>query len=406
MPAAIARVSLFDTLDFDMMSYKEVRDFRVQRNPEPYRCSQTLIYHFQDKKWWIKVTVEGVVPCFPHDTEPEKTKTSRQRRKEFQAFTSLIDFQLLKLLDNTVTEIILEEDGDPQTTEPLKLHREPEDTNGFAKLSRSLRFYIQEDPSRVIYPPRLQFPSFRAIDVAELVEEDEISDGVFRVLHKGDKVQYILKAINRSIYLPSDSDVIQQELENLKRFKGTAGIVQSAGIAVFTNPYATSQKGAEQIVINGILLEYHSGGSLQHILKEQRVREFGWERWAVQIGNALGNMHRENLTHMDLKPSNIVLGIDGNTVLIDISGIGGTTHEWRAPEIWGEISPLELPFQARRLNDVWAYGKLLAEIASHAGDSPYARILKSVAGHITEDVHNRWTLSEGISQLKECQYVD
>ncbi|OQE26051.1 hypothetical protein PENFLA_c007G00807 [Penicillium flavigenum] len=202
-------------------------------------------------------------------------------------------------------------------------------------------------------------------------------------------MQYILKAINRSIYLPGDSEVIQQELENLKRFKGTAGIVQSAGIAVFTNPYATSQKGAKQIVIN-----------------EQRVRGFGWERWAVQIGNALDNMHRENLTHMDLKPSNIVLDIDGNTVLIDISGIGGTTHEWRAPEIWGEISPLELPFQARRLNDVWAYGKLLAEIASHAGDSPYARILKSVAGHLTEDVHNRWTLSEGISQLKECQYVD
>ncbi|CAG8318863.1 unnamed protein product [Penicillium nalgiovense] len=141
MPAAIARVSLFDTLDFDMMSYKEDRDFRVQGNPEPYRRSQTLIYHFQDKKWWIKVTVEGVVPCFPYNTEPEKIKTSRERRKEFQAFISLINFQLLELLDDTITEMILE-DVDPQSTKPLKLHREPEDTNRFSKLTRNLRLYI------------------------------------------------------------------------------------------------------------------------------------------------------------------------------------------------------------------------------------------------------------------------
>ncbi|CAG8182845.1 unnamed protein product [Penicillium nalgiovense] len=190
MPAAIARVSLFDTLDFDMISYKEDRDFRVQGNPEPYRRSQTLIYHFQDKKWWIKVTVEGVVPCFPYNTEPEEIKTSRERRKEFQAFIVLINFQLLELLDDTITEMILEDD----------------------------------DLSRVIYPPRLQFLSFRAIDIAELVE-DEISHGVFRVSHKGRRIPYILKAINRSIYVPGESDVMQQELENLKRFRGTARIV-------------------------------------------------------------------------------------------------------------------------------------------------------------------------------------
>lgn len=29
---------------------------------------------------------------------------------------------------------------------------------------------------------------------------------------------------------------------------------------------------------------------------------------------------------MDIKPSNIVLSIDGNAVPLDISGIGGVTH--------------------------------------------------------------------------------
>jgi serine/threonine protein kinase len=102
---------------------------------------------------------------------------------------------------------------------------------------------------------------------------------------------------------------------------------------------------------------------------------------------------------MDIKPSNVVIDDSGNAVLIDISGIGGVTHEWRAPEIRDEISPIELPFETRRLNDIWAYGKLLAEIASNAGDSPFAGTLKWAAGHFTEDVHNRWTLSEGISRL-------
>lgn len=43
---------------------------------------------------------------------------------------------------------------------------------------------------------------------------------------------------------------------------------------VFAGPYATSQNGVEQMVVSGILLEYYSGGSLQRVLNEQRVREF------------------------------------------------------------------------------------------------------------------------------------
>jgi serine/threonine protein kinase len=87
------------------------------------------------------------------------------------------------------------------------------------------------------------------------------------------------------------------------------------------------------MVVGGILFEYYSGGSLKCVLNEQRVREFGWEQWTIQIGNALSIIHRAKETHMDIKPSNGVLDIYGNAVLIDISGIGGITHEWRAPEI-------------------------------------------------------------------------
>ncbi|KAJ5467087.1 kinase domain protein [Penicillium sp. IBT 31633x] len=273
MATATASVSLLNTPDLELKSYGEDNDYQAEGKPETYRRSLNLIYRFQDQKWWIKVTFKGAIHIYPHDVKPEQIKSKRERRKEFQDFVKLIDFQLLPLLDDTVTEVILNED--PETNEHIKLYREPEDTNPFTKLTRHLRFYIREDPSRVIYPLRQQFPSFRAIDLAELVEEDEISDGVFRVLHRSDKIPYILKVVSRPLYLPHDSDVIRKELENLERFKGVPGVVQSAGIAVFSNPYATSQNSLEQMVISGILLEYHKGGSLQRVINKHRVQEFG-----------------------------------------------------------------------------------------------------------------------------------
>jgi serine/threonine protein kinase len=207
--------------------------------------------------------------------------------------------------------------------------------------------------------------------------------------------------VNRPSYQPLDSDVIRQELENLEQFKSIAGIVQPAGAAVLPNPYMTDPQSSDpQIVISGILLEYYSGGTLQHVLKERRVREFCWEQWAVQIGNALDTIHWEKKTLMDLKPSNVVLDEQGNAVLIDISGIGGVTYEWRAPEIQDEISPFDLPFQARRWNDVWAYGAIIKQLASQVEDCPFGRTLKMVADHLTKDIHTKWTLSEAISQLE------
>jgi serine/threonine protein kinase len=109
---------------------------------------------------------------------------------------------------------------------------------------------------------------------------------------------------------------------------------------------------------------------------------------------------------MDLKPSNIVLDEDDNAVLIDISGIGGVTHEWCAPEIRDEISPFDLPFQTRQLNDIWAYGKVLGEIASKVEDGSFASTLKMVSDRLTQDAFTRGTLCEAISQSKMCCHID
>ncbi|KAJ5609426.1 protein kinase domain-containing protein [Penicillium herquei] len=383
--------------EIEFKAYCEDKNFQAQGKSEPNSRSQTVIYRFHDKKWYIKITSHGAYPCSScNDTRSGQSKLKRERRNELQGLVAMIDFQSLILLDDTVTELVLNEEG---TIATANLCLNPGDTNQHRTI-RNIQYHIREDPLRVKYLSPAQFPSFRPIEISELIQEIEISDGVFRVHHEGNRMPYVLKIINRPLYHPRDTDVIKQELESLEQFRGTRGIVQPAGIAVFANPYQTCQKDNQppEMVINGILLEFHSGGSLKCVLKEQRFNSVSWEDWAIQIGNALDTMHQAEKTHMDLKPSNIVLDKDGNAILVDISGIGGI-NGWQAPEIRDEISPFDLPFQTRQLNDTWAYRKILKEIVSKVEDCTFARSLSMVADHLTGDVNTRWTLSEAISQL-------
>ncbi|EEQ35504.1 protein kinase domain-containing protein [Microsporum canis CBS 113480] len=330
----------------DFGAYWEDEDFLAQGEPEPSVRSQTLVYHHERKKWWIKVTLIGSITSISNERKVSK----RERRKEFQDFAKVIDYGSLTLLDNTVTEVILREEPEPATVIRL-----------------------------------------------EMTDKVELTDGFFQVYRAG--VPYILKIIYSPFYQPRDTDVMRNELENLEYFQGISNIVQAAGIAVDINPYTTSTTG-EQVVV-GALLQFYSGGSLRQVLDDGRISEHHWEQWALRIGTILRLFHAAGRTHMDIKCSNIMLDGGGDAVLIDISGIGGTTHEWCAPEIRDEISPFDLPFEARRLNDIWAYGKLLSEIASHAGSGPHAIALKQVAGCLMrEDTTTRIGISEAMSRLE------
>ncbi|KAI3055358.1 hypothetical protein CBS147353_11338 [Aspergillus niger] len=390
---------------FEFKSYTENEDFLVEGKPEPSSRSQTLIVRLANLSWWVKVTLRGETLRVTERQATEqvgKQKTlKRQRRKEYQDFISLIDFRSLPLLDDTVSEVILEESSD-RSDATVKIRGTAElAVSPFANLSRKLKYTVGEDPSRVIYPPRDEFPSLRTFEVTELLEQTEITDGVFRVIGAHDKTPYILKVVNRPFYQPHDTEVIRTELRNLIYFQGKPNIVQPAGIAVFPNPYATSDVTEQPLVIFGILQVFYSGGSLQNLFDEGHLHEHPWGRWTTQIAAAVNCLHEAGKTHMDIKPSNVVIDENRNAVLIDISGVGGITHEWRAPEIRDEISPGNLSFEMRRLNDTWAYGKLLSEIVSHGGSSPFSETLDQVVACLTrEDTVARMTLSEAISRLR------
>ena len=183
-----------------------------------------------------------------------------------------------------------------------------------AMIVRSLR--SPNDPAYLVKTHIFMYPR----------PEEEITDGVFRVFHNSDQMLCLFKIINRPFYQPHDTKFIQKELENLEYFRGVPGIVQAIGIVVSTNPYMTSKRSTEPPVVIDILLEHYPGGSLKQVLDKNNVNKYPWDRRAAQIRTALYRFHRAGKTHMNIKPSSIMLDAERNVVLIDISGIGGVTH--------------------------------------------------------------------------------
>lgn len=70
---------------------------------------------------------------------------------------------------------------------------------------------------------------------------------------------------------------------------------------------------------------------------------------------------------MDLKPSNIVISNKGDAVINDMSGTA-VMKESLAPELHEVDDPISPPWEARRRNDIWAYGTLLSMIAQLEDD--------------------------------------
>jgi hypothetical protein len=91
---------------------------------------------------------------------------------------------------------------------------------GLQKLIKSLRCKVQEDPLRATYLLCLEFSSFRTIDVTELMGEMEITDGIFQVFYGSDKMSYILKIVNWSLYQLVARTLYEKNWRILSIFKG------------------------------------------------------------------------------------------------------------------------------------------------------------------------------------------
>lgn len=230
---------------------------------------------------------------------------------------------------------------------------------------------------------KIQYPSFvkdlsvPTTELAGIKTIAKIALGISKVNISSDlkKRHYIFKSIEKPFYHPKDPKILQQELQNLKLFHKSTSIVQLLSVIISTNPYLTCSEDSGP-VLREFLLEYHPRGTLEDALRENFVSP-GSRRWPVLIACRLQQLHCQNVAHMDIKPLNILINTNDDAVIIDISGIA-VLNGWLAPEMHEIDDPISLPWEARRRNDIWAYGKLLSMIAQLESDKNQARLLNEV----------------------------
>ncbi|RMJ05076.1 hypothetical protein CDV36_014254 [Fusarium kuroshium] len=277
-------------------------------------------------------------------------------------FCGAIDFSALPLLDDTVTELFISASRNDTATRLV--HSPFPDDHPFATKSGRVWVNIQEDPARVRYPSYIG-TSARQIDISEVDTLEQISPAVYtaRIESEG-KQTYILKQVERLLYLPQDSQALKKELQVLEEAGGQGNIVRLIAAVVSRNPYGTTITSGQEAprVLRGILLEQHPGGTLAEALETANVGAY-LQRWGAQLCTAVAALHQHNVTHMDIKPSNMVLDKDKNLVLIDVGGAGGVTREWLSPKMQQILDPLSTNLQDRKENDTWAVGKVLCRMA-------------------------------------------
>ena len=401
--------------------YIEDESFLCLGYPEPHIRHQESIFYSERSKWSVKVTFrsEAIQQQFSgyrsratciFVRKPIKNKL--ERRREFQSFMQCIDFEKLSLIPNTVTEVSLVLESaelNPSVCYPDKLilvDGMPADSqNRFLTIANRLKVTIQEDPQRIIYPTYAEDLIWPKVWEKDIWTEGDISGSALRIKRAGENISYAYKIVDRPFYNPNDTFVFLRELGNLKLLRGKSHIVQLCYIVVSNSPYQTTFAYDESLVIRGFLLEYHPYGTLEERLKKGDLDRFPWKCWPLQIGYGLLHLHQHGITHMDLKPSNIVIDTYGNALLIDVSGIGGITPEWMAPEM-RDKSFLGASLEEREQNDVWAYGRMVLAIAQSRDWREDVGFLREVGRESThDDPQKRIGLLDAISKIRKFETI-
>lgn len=374
-------------------------------------------------KWHVRLTFSAI--WLP-------TATYKSRVSAAQRLVRRIHLERIPFLHDTVTEVVVSSHHDSAALLPLPLRRvDKQDAEQDDISLPDSWYYIREDPWRVRFPSYTCDATTRMVPLSVLSKERPLAPGVSVVRLAGDEREsYVYKEIERPLYTPDDTKMIELEMQHLKLLRnantnddtdGGKYVVRFVAAVISDNPYRTSIDGADaeqQTVARGILLEYHTGGSLEEALSTAEIRQIRpvestnaptpqdkrpWRGWAVQVAHGLQYLHEQGLAHLDLKPSNVVISGAGQAVIIDISGWAGT-HEYLAPEVREVFHLAQLGLEVRVRNDCWALGRLFERMALAAGldgQDADGEVLEAAASRLTvHEPEKRMGIAEAVSFLQ------
>jgi hypothetical protein len=78
-----------------------------------------------------------------------------------------------------------------------------------------------------------------------VVQGNELKDGVFEVHILGNERSYVYRCVDRDIYRSTDSDVLEQDLQNLELLRGYDKVVRLVAAVVSNNTYQTNESDGD-----------------------------------------------------------------------------------------------------------------------------------------------------------------
>ncbi|KAI0968718.1 kinase-like domain-containing protein [Xylaria arbuscula] len=295
------------TVAFEAHSYGE------HGNDQPFERWLTLTTASPYAKWHVKVAFRG--------TFPSVCLTREQRRDDLKQFCLCIDFKLLKLYSDTITNMFIQRATDAPRVSPIPLMKPLEAYNDYAHILDSLSFRLEPEIKKA-YPILQPSHTTPSIDQFNIKIVRLIKPSVCVVQIRGNSKLYVYKMVPMHFAPSDDIADLKSELRNLQLLRGFAGIVRLVATVSSENPYHTLQSTRATectTVLRGILLEYHPNGTLYDALQSpQRYVAALWLIWGLQIARAVAHIHTRGLTHMDLKPENVVISAEWDAVVIDV----------------------------------------------------------------------------------------
>ena len=157
------------------------------------------------------------------------------------------------------------------------------------------KFFFTKPPKPDHFlPPPLIIP-INGVKRALTLDEDEIGHGRFgRVYHAEDKYdnsQYAVKIIQ--ITSAHDKDQVKKEVKVMK------GLDKQYVVAFYGSRF-------DKTTVS-IAMEYFPMGSLENVLKDNKLPSNARVPILLDIAKAMAYLHSQNIIHRDLKPGNVLV---------------------------------------------------------------------------------------------------
>ncbi len=133
----------------------------------------------------------------------------------------------------------------------------------------------------------------------------------------------VIKALNVFLQNDLDADLERTLVENFQNEAVALDRVRHPNI-ISRIGHGTSRDLAGT-VFHYLVLEYMPGGDLQHLIRRQKLKPQQSIDLIEQICAGLGHAHRYSIIHRDIKPQNLLLTKDLNTVKIADFGVARVT---------------------------------------------------------------------------------